>query len=78
MVIDEQRKSDKKLRKKEEEYRRNFYKFLPEREIKESTKMERKYSSDSKISTNSLQIVDKLKIFQKQNKMLFSFCFKFF
>ena len=38
LVIEEQRKTDKKLRKKEEDYKRTFYKFLTERDIKDTGK----------------------------------------
>lgn len=77
MVIEEQRKTDKKLKKKEEEYKRLFYRFVTEKEIKSTVKLDKNTREPSKIQGHSLQIVDKLKIFQKQNKMLFSFCHQF-
>ena len=43
-----------------------------------SLSMDRVFSDINKIGTISVQVVDKLKIFQKQNNMLLGFCFKFF
>ena len=81
MVIEEQRRRDKKLRKKEEEYRAGYYKILPEKDLGPINKIEKstkKESEGSKISVNSIQAIEKMKIFQKQNKMFFSFSTQFF
>lgn len=80
LVIEEQRKADKKLRKKEEEIKRVFYKLLTEVPIRDD-RADRLGKADKKVSSGigvSFHTTDKLKILQRQNQMLLGFSFQFF